>query len=232
MSKTAGIIGGMGPLSTMELMKKIYFLTKVEKEQEHLRLLVDNRPQIPDRTAYILGQGPSPLPMLRESARLLQQAGVDFLAMACNTAHYFYHDISSSISIPFLNMLQLAGHEIVQQMGLGEIIAVLTTSGARTCRLYEPYLTGYTLIYPSPEIQETCLMEAVYGRGGIKSDTVSVQNKNKISKAIDEVVQQHPAMIIAGCTEIELALKQMSISMPVLYPMDLLAAEIIRMATS
>jgi aspartate/glutamate racemase len=75
-------------------------------------------------------------------------------------------------------------------------------------------------------------MEAVYGRGGIKSDSVSAQNKNKISKALEEVAQQHPAMIIAGCTEIELALKKMSITMPVLYPMDLLAAEIIRMANS
>jgi aspartate racemase len=90
----------------------------------------------------------------------------------------------------------------------------------------------YSVIYPSWEIQETCLMEAVYGKEGIKSDTVSVKNINKISKATEEVMHQHPALIIAGCTEIELAMQQMTAPIPVVSPMELLAVEIIRLANT
>jgi aspartate racemase len=112
MTKIAGIIGGMGPLSTIELLEKIFNYTPAEREQNHLRVLVDNHPQIPDRTDFIIGKGISPLPMMTESARLLQKWGADFLAIACNTAHYFYADIQKSVSIPLLNMLELVADEV------------------------------------------------------------------------------------------------------------------------
>jgi aspartate racemase len=230
MSKIVGIIGGMGPLSTIKLLEKIFESTSVKREQDHLRILVDNRPQIPDRTDFILGEGVSPLPMLEESAKLLQAWGADFLAIACNTAHYFYSDLIKSISIPLLNMLKIVAAEVHRQISAGEKVAILTTSGARRAKLFEPYLRDYKLVYPDDRTHQSNLMEAVYGCSGIKSESLNEENVGRIKQTMEEMIQFQPALIIAGCTEIELALKRVPSFCQVIFPMDLLAKEIVRTA--
>ena len=62
------IIGGMGPLATVDLYKKIIDSTDAQKDQDHIPLIIDNYPQIEDRTGFILGKNESPLPKLIESA--------------------------------------------------------------------------------------------------------------------------------------------------------------------
>ena len=56
--KTIGIVGGMGPEATCDLYLKIIRNTPAEKDQDHFRVIIDSNPKIPDRTAFIIGQGP------------------------------------------------------------------------------------------------------------------------------------------------------------------------------
>ena len=51
MKKTIGIVGGMGPLATCDLFKKIIELTDASCDQEHVRVCIDNNTEISDRTA-------------------------------------------------------------------------------------------------------------------------------------------------------------------------------------
>jgi aspartate racemase len=81
--KVIGILGGMGPEATLDCFEKIIKNTPAGKDQDHLRVIIDSNPKIPDRTAAILGFGPSPLPLLLEGCRNLQQAGADFIIMPC-----------------------------------------------------------------------------------------------------------------------------------------------------
>ena len=41
--KTIGIVGGMGPLATVDLFRKIVVHTKAACDQDHLRILIENR---------------------------------------------------------------------------------------------------------------------------------------------------------------------------------------------
>ena len=104
--KVVGIIGGMGPESTAELIRRVFLLTKTNVEQDHIHIIADSNPKIPDRTAYLLGKGPSPVPALQETVKRLTQAGADLLAIPCNTAHIFYDDMQSATSVPILNMIE------------------------------------------------------------------------------------------------------------------------------
>ena len=54
MKKTIGILGGMGPLATADLFRKITLLTKASCDNDHIRVYIDSNAQIPDRTAAIL----------------------------------------------------------------------------------------------------------------------------------------------------------------------------------
>jgi len=85
--KTIGILGGMGPYATVELFSKILKFTPARKDQEHLRIIIDNNLKIPDRTEAILGNGKSLLPEMIATAKNLEKAKVDFILIPCNTAH-------------------------------------------------------------------------------------------------------------------------------------------------
>ena len=106
MKKTIGIIGGMGPMATVDLMKKVILATDAREDQEHIPILVDNNTNIPDRTAAILGEGEDPLPELLKSEDRLTDAGADFLIMGCNTAHYFLPLMLPNLRIPVINMIE------------------------------------------------------------------------------------------------------------------------------
>ena len=88
MLKTIGIIGGMGPAATADLMMKIISMTAADSDQDHIPMIIDNNTRIPDRTAAILSGGADPVPEMTASAKRLETAGADFIIIGCNTAHY------------------------------------------------------------------------------------------------------------------------------------------------
>ena len=104
MPKTIGIMGGMGPAATVDLMSRIISMTDAYSDQEHIPMIVDNDTRIPDRTEAILGRGESPAPEMLASAKRLEAAGADFIVIACHAAHCFVDDIKGKIGIPIIEM--------------------------------------------------------------------------------------------------------------------------------
>ena len=110
--KVLGIIGGVGPMATVDFYKKVIELTDASCDQEHIHVLIDGYSQIPDRTVSILAGDKRPVPYLIDAARRLEAAGADLLVIACNAAHSFFDDISSACSVPLLNMIDLTAQEV------------------------------------------------------------------------------------------------------------------------
>ena len=104
--KIIGILGGMGPEATIDLFQKIVKLTPAQQDQEHLRIIIDNNPKIPDRTKAILHGGENPLPELIKTAQNLERAGADFIIIACNTAHYYLPEIQKTVNITIFSIMQ------------------------------------------------------------------------------------------------------------------------------
>ena len=104
--RTIGILGGMGSEATSILFQDIVNQTDATKDSEHIPVIINNDPSIPDRSAYILGKGPDPVPYLQDGVKKLQAWGADCMIMPCNTAHYFIDEITSVIQIPVLNMIE------------------------------------------------------------------------------------------------------------------------------
>ncbi|RMH77486.1 MAG: amino acid racemase [Calditrichaeota bacterium] len=227
MPKILGILGGMGPLSTVKFMEKVIRYSPVTGEQEHLRMLVDNRPEIPDRTAAILGKGPSPLPYLQDSARLLEQWGAEVLAMPCNTAHHFIREVQAAVSIPLLDMLQFLAREMERQLPPDTPVALFATTGSIRANLFQNYLSRFHLIIPPPDIQESLIMEAIYGPEGVKAHGDMALNREKLLRALKRLTAPRPQAVVAGCTEIALALEGASVNLPLFDPLDILAHRVV-----
>jgi aspartate racemase len=106
-----GILGGMGPDATLDLFKKIIKNTEAARDQDHLRVFIDNNPKTPDRSPAILGLGENPLPMMIESAKNLELIGADFIAIPCVCAHYFIKELRDRIAIPVISIIDEVARE-------------------------------------------------------------------------------------------------------------------------
>ena len=54
MTKTLGVIGGLGPLATAYFYELITNMTDAVKDQDHIEILIHSKPSIPDFIAFIL----------------------------------------------------------------------------------------------------------------------------------------------------------------------------------
>lgn len=199
--KSLGIIGGMGPLATIDLFQKIVELTNAPKDQDNIPIIIDNYPQIPDRSAFILGQGMDPYPYMKESALRLKNAGAEAILIACNTAHYFANRLEKDCEVNILNITDIAIKAIKNKFPNAKKIAVIGTAGTKKAKIYGGKLVeaGYTHIKVTNE-QMDILMDCIYK--GAKA--------NKLNDYIDtfnDVISQIDADVyIAACTEIPLFL--------------------------
>lgn len=220
MSKKLGIIGGMGPLATAYLFKKIVLLTDANSDQEHLHILIDNNTSIPDRTSYIRGLGEDPSKYLIESAKRLENMGAEFLIMPCNTAHYFYEDIVKEINVPFLNMIEesvkfvIARNENISKVGL------LATDGTCSTGIYDKYFQNYgvEVIKPSKAMQSH-VMDLIYA---IKKGNKEITLKG-FYRAVEEIREQGVEVLVLGCTELSSAYGIFKMKGSYIDPLEIIA---------
>jgi aspartate racemase len=224
MRKTVGIIGGMGPIATYDLFKKIIEKTDAKTDQEHIHICIDCNTNIPDRTQAILEEGENPVPEIVKSGVRLQAIGADVLVMPCNTAHYFYDKITPFLDIPLLNMLKETAAEIkrrqIRKVGL------LATDGTIKSGVYHKALTdeGIDVVIPSP-IKQVSIMDVIYH--GVKAANRNI-DLGEFYGALDELYDKGAEVLILGCTELPIAFEVFHIDRPAIDPTAILAEAVIR----
>ncbi len=220
-----GILGGMGPLATADLFRRIVEKTPAKRDQDHPRVIIYNNPKIPDRTAFILGRGEDPRPELIASAKKLEECGADFIIMPCNTAHFFAGDIQEAVNIPLVSMVEETA-ERVREMGIRRV-GLLATDGTIKGRVYYRALKkrGIELILPD-ENDQGLVMRGIYE--GVKAGNVELGRELllKVARKLEEKAEG----IIAGCTEVSIALKPEDLKVPLIDPMDVIAEKAVRLA--
>ena len=227
-AKTLGIIGGMGPAATLDLFYKILKATPAKRDQDHIHIIIDNFPQIPDRTAFLLGKGENPLPYLLKSVRTLEKANVDVLCMPCNTAHYFIEDIRKATPLPFISIIESTLNEIRSRFQDSKNIGLLATDGTIIGRVYHKIfeVEGYKIITPLEEKQNE-VMKTVYS---IKAGRIE-ENVQTFEEIIEHMKFLGSEVVILGCTELPILLKYFEPSIPVIDATSCLAKEIVDFAT-
>jgi aspartate racemase len=227
--KTIGILGGMGPEATVDLFHRIVGATPAACDQEHLHIVVDNDPSVPDRTEAILSANTEPVvEKLTAMARRLEAAGADFLVVPCNTAHYFLDRVRPAVSVPFLDMIGETVDAILQRHPGTRRVGLLATTGALRTRLYHDRCAsaGLSVVEPNEDSQQA-VMAAIHA---VKSAGADAKAAGALERAAAELVTAGAEVVIAGCTEIPLALEPEKVSVPLINPTEELARAAVRMA--
>ena len=101
-----GVIGGMGPLATLDFMHKVIEESGAADDADHVPMLVSCDPRIPPRPAAILAGGTSPLPALLQVRDRLLAGGATVLVMPCVTAHHWYEALAGGCAVPFPSLVE------------------------------------------------------------------------------------------------------------------------------
>ena len=228
--KTVGILGGMGPEATVDLYNRIVKNTPAGKDQDHIRTIILSDPKVPDRTEGILGKGESPLARIQSGLDTLIDMGADIIAIPCVSSHYFFDEFKVPGHVMLLSILKETAVYTLNEWPEIKRVAVLGTDVTVQMNLFGKLFDSniVTLLFPSQKDQKEMVMDAIYlvksGRHGGAGEKL---------RAVVNLLQHEGAQaVIAGCTEIPLALKQQDIEIPLIDTLQCLAEAVIRKALS
>jgi aspartate racemase len=202
-----GVVGGVGPAATVDFMQKLVRSTPATRDQEHIKLLVEQNPQIPDRTENLLGGGPDPTVSLYATCKKLEAGDVDIIAIPCNTAHAFVERIQPYLNVPIVNMLTVSVEYLRTAFPKLREVGLLATTGTIMSGVYRKALEAHGLkqIVPSDGLQAR-VMNAIYGERGAKAGFMSGECIDDVTAAVDELSERGVEVIVLGCTELPLLL--------------------------
>jgi aspartate racemase len=232
-AKIVGILGGMGPEATLDLYGKIIRATPATKDQDHLRVIIDSNPMVPDRTPAIIANGENPVPTMLESGKVLERAGVDFIIIPCISAHFFLDELQRHLKVPILSAFDAVAEKISKKFPDVKTVGLISTTGTIQGGKFAQRLlqSSIATVVPVENDQKT-VMDAIYNIKGTQNPDVRRQCKADLLRVSQNIIKLGAQGIIAGCTEIPLELKAQDLPVAFFNPLHILAETAVREAQS
>ena len=217
MSKVLGVLGGMGPAATVAFLARVQALTPAQGDADHIRVVMDLNPQVPDRNTR---PGDAEAELGRMAERL-KAAGAQVLAMPCNTAHAQKPGIVAA-GLPFIDMIAAT---VAAAKGYdARSIGILATPGGEAL-----YVAALTAAGVKPVVLQgddrAAFMACVYG---VKRGDVGVDNRAAMARLAEALNVAGADAVIAGCTEVPLLLDSGDVSVPLVDSSEVLADACVR----
>jgi aspartate racemase len=205
-SRLIGILGGMGPLATVDLMAKIVAHTPASRDQDHVPVVAWNVPQVPDRQRALAGDGPSPLPAMQEGIARLNAAGATCIAIACNTAHHWHADLQAASEAPILHIARIT-LAVLQREQVSGPVGLIATHGTLAARLYQDLLEPAGIACLLPDAQQ---MKELFVPGchAIKRGAVS-EGGRLLDALAEALVARGATRLLLACTEVPVGLERL-----------------------
>lgn len=203
-----GVLGGMGPLATIDFMRKLVDCTTAQRDQDHIPMIVCSIPQIPDRTQAILDGGPDPLPRMLRGISILEEAGATAIAVPCNTAHYWYGSLDDFSNLPVLNMIDACVDELAINEGR-TCVGILATKGTIAAGVYQRRFTAAGVPF-SLQADQECVTRGI---NLVKANKLA-DAEALLSAEAYRLLGSGCTHILMGCTELPIALATASATAP------------------
>ena len=217
--KLLGVLGGLGPMSSVYFYEMLTSHTYAERDQDHLNILISSRADTPDRTSFITGASPeNPLPAMKEEVDRLCRAGAQVIAIPCNTAHYFYDGVAEISPVPILNIIEETV-AFCKHLGLSKV-GVLATEGTARAGAYRLAREGAGIEYMTcSEDDQKIISDIIYGsvKCGKEPDL------DKFLGVADSLTAGGCERIILGCTELSLLKRNNHLGLRFIDSLEVLA---------
>lgn len=221
-----GVLGGMGPLATVDFMQKVILSTPASRDQDHIPMVVYSVPQIPDRASAIAAGTDDPFPGILAGLRVLENAGARLIVMPCNTAHAWYDRLAASTDLDIVHMADAVRRKIGDR---AETICLMGTAATVRAGFYQRYLNNghRQVVLPTPAVQE--LLNAAI-RAVKASETEEA--RQLMQQAGEATLKSGVDRILLACTELPLAARGTTFEDQCLDATQCLADACIELATN
>jgi aspartate racemase len=199
-----GVLGGMGPLATVDFFNKVLAATPARGDADHVPLLIQSDPRIPSRPPAILSGGRSPLPELLAGRDRLIAAGATALAMPCNTAHFWAADLVKGCSVPFISIVDASIAELGALANGGSRIGIIATRATLAAKIFDAPLqqAGYTPMLPDDDVMDKLVLPGIQ----LVKAGHAAQGGQLIEQAVQALLTSGASAVLLACTETPLAL--------------------------
>ena len=197
-----GILGGMGPLATVDFLKKITQLTPAHCDQEHVPWVVISQPGIPDRSTAIRTHSDAPSPYLTKGVAWLAEQGVQLIVVPCNTSHFWFDAMQKASRVPILHIADATVEALQSSQEPTGAIAVLATRVTVQAGIYSQRLmrNGFEIAFID-ENEQLMVDKIIHS---VKSG--ALENARSLMHALQmELIARGVRTMILGCTELPLA---------------------------
>jgi aspartate racemase len=207
-SRSVGVLGGMGPLATVDYLQKIIDETPAGCDQEHVPCVVVSIPQTPDRSNCILSNGSSPLEAMLLGVRSLELAGAGCVTIACNTAHHWSQQISAQTNLPLLHIADAVLAELSATSSYGDSIGILSTMGTLKSGFYQRRLQdmGYRVTLNAEKETSDWVSRGIL----LTKQGRVIEGGHFLGLAAQALRERGCDRLLLGCTEIPVALSRVN----------------------
>lgn len=217
--KKLGIIGGLGPMATAYFLRLLVDMTDAATDQEHIEILLHSKPQIPDRTNYILGKSKdNPMVPMLEIGKQLSNDGADIIAIPCITAHFFQKELEELVKCPIIHAIQETA-DYLKEEGINHV-GIMATDGTIESHLFQNIMekNGIVCSVPSTDSQVK-VMQIIYG--DVKAGKpIEMKLFHQVSR---ELFADGAQVVLLGCTELSMIKRDHEIGPGVLDVMEVLS---------
>lgn len=218
-----GILGGMGTKATANLYEKIIDYTNATVDQEYLNIAIMNKASIPDRTEYLLDHTKeNPLNDLKKGIEELNMIGATWIAIPCNTSHFFIENMERYSKYPIINMIEYT-LKYIQLSSECKNICILGTLGTVKFRIYDKFKSeNMNIVYPN-ETDCKRVHKIIY-----KVKNGEVHDFYKLVREIEDIMQtvlEHcgSVVFVLACTELSVLFSKNITLFKIVDAMDVLA---------
>lgn len=201
-SPKIGIVSGVGPLAGADVLAKV-FQVAAEKygavddhEYPDVAFVNHGIPGV-DNTATLSNM------FCQEIANMITQLenqDATILGIACNTAHVYANIFEFQTSTTFVHLVD----EVAQKAAQNHADYLLLTSNAsREQRLYQGYLEKYSVSFQETTDEQQLLIDQAIGLVMAHK----LNEAGRVMTGLFKAAQAASQTIIAGCTELPIALQ-------------------------
>ena len=212
-----GILGGMGPHTSshfaLDIIKEYY----AKKAYQPNIILSNIRQNATYREQLIRGEFSSEfLSILLEGITQLNSSGADYIAIPCNTVHFYLDTLRSLSATPIFSIMEESAH-FMSQKGYAKV-GILGTALTLKQGLHKHALKEKDIQLLQPK--NTHLLDEILER--IFENQFTHQDKLSLQNMIKDLGNQGAEAVILGCTDIQEHIKQSDSALPLVDTFEVL----------
>lgn len=221
---SAGIVGGLGPETSSKLALELNRRVIAQTQRQPDIVLVNVPVSKETELAFIRGQSQGNMKdLLVDAVGRLNQTGVDFIIVPCNTVHVLIDEMRNASSVPVLSIIEETV-AVCKQKNVSQV-GILGSSSTIKTKLYQQGLEqeSITVISPSAALQsivDEAIKEILHGDAN--------KAKQQLIQVASELISKGAELVVLGCTDLGIALKDGDCEVPLVDSLEVLSQSTVK----